>query len=125
MVFPSPHHASQEVYGLLSELMDALERALAEAGEWAAHPPPEEALASTQPFCFDTLTFTQWLQWVFLPRVRRLVREREPLPAHSGILPYAEEYFRGEEARGEAVMAVLERFDGVINREADRSHPRH
>jgi uncharacterized protein YqcC (DUF446 family) len=124
-VSPTDANAPREVYVLLAELMDALEEALAEAGLWERTPPPEEALASLQPFCFDTLRFPQWLQWVFVPRVRRLVREREPLPAHSAIVPYAEEYFRGPRTPPTALLGVLERFDTLINREADRSHPRH
>ncbi|WP_258876037.1 YqcC family protein, partial [Pseudomonas aeruginosa] len=29
-----------------------------------------EALASPEPFCVDTLALEQWLQWIFLPRMK-------------------------------------------------------
>ena len=39
---------------------------------WETTPPSEEALANPQPFCIETLTPTQWLQWIFIPRMHAL-----------------------------------------------------
>ena len=47
---------------------------------WDKVPPPPEALASEQPFSIDTLTLPQWLQFIFLPTLYRLLDEGQPLP---------------------------------------------
>ena len=62
---------------------------------WQAEPPSAEALASTQPFCIDTLDFSQWLQFVFLPTMYHLIDAEQTLPTECAIAPMAEEYFRG------------------------------
>ena len=56
----------------VAALLIDLEGALRSRLLWDADEPSPEALASTQPFCIDTLDFPQWLQFVFLPRMRAL-----------------------------------------------------
>jgi uncharacterized protein YqcC (DUF446 family) len=82
---------------------------------WEETPPSPEALTSTEPFCVDTLEFPQWLQWVFLPRMHRLVDQNEPLPPKSEIAPMAEEYFRGHANPHPEIIGVLHGIDEVIN----------
>lgn len=56
--------------------------------------PNAEALASREPFCIDTMTFSAWLQWVYLPQMRLILQHQQPIPrAH--LLPIAEEAWRG------------------------------
>ena len=62
-------------------------------GLWSDLIPSDEALASTQPFAVDTLEFVEWLQFIFLPRMKNLVETGSPLPSNCGIAPMAEEYF--------------------------------
>jgi uncharacterized protein YqcC (DUF446 family) len=62
---------------------------------WRDEQPSAEALASTQPFCIDTLDFSQWLQFVFLPTMYHLIEAEQALPTECAIAPMAEEYFRG------------------------------
>lgn len=58
--------------------------------QWEGGVPGTEALSSELPFCFDTLMFNQWLQWIFLPRIRAVVEGEAPLPEKSEIAPMAE-----------------------------------
>jgi uncharacterized protein YqcC (DUF446 family) len=51
---------------------------------------PAEALASVEPFSVDTLDFEQWLQWIFLPRMKMILEQDLPLPNASGIQEMAE-----------------------------------
>jgi len=81
---------------------------------WEHESPSPEALASDQPFCFDTLSFSQWLQWVFLPRVKRILERGGPLPAESGIWPLAEECLRGLEPDATYLLSLIRRFDDLI-----------
>lgn len=63
---------------------------------WEESPPSAEALASTQPFALDTLTATQWLQWIFLPRMHALLDANSELPRRFAISPYLEESLKNE-----------------------------
>ncbi len=51
-------------------LLTALEHELQQRQLWQDILPPDEALASSEPFCVDTLTFPQWLQFIFIPKMR-------------------------------------------------------
>ncbi len=77
--------------------------------------PPADALSSDQPFCVDTLTFPQWLQFVFLPTIQNMLQEDQTLPGRCGIAPMAEEYFRGTGLRSSALVAALVRIDELLS----------
>jgi hypothetical protein len=44
-----------------------IEQELKVQGWWSADTPSDEMLASTVPFAVDSMSFEQWLQWIFLP----------------------------------------------------------
>lgn len=56
---------------------------------WSSQPPNEQALASTEPFCIDTLPFEQWLQFVMLPNFHLMIEQQLPLPVSCQISPMA------------------------------------
>lgn len=103
-----------DIHRELAEALFELERELRALALWDETPPTPEALASTQPFAVDTLELYQWLQFVFIPRLYRLVEHRMGLPASCSVSPMAEEYFRPRPESGEAVIAVLERIDILV-----------
>jgi len=82
---------------------------------WEASPPPEHAFQSAQPFCLDTMDFTQWLQFVFLQKMKALVEAGHPLPQVSGIAPMAEEHFRGRAESGQGLVQALEEMDRLLS----------
>lgn len=83
---------------------------------WHSEDPPAEAFQSTMPFCADTLDFTQWLQFVFIERMKVIIENEHPLPAVSGIAPMAEEHFRGREQSVRELIKELERIDQLLSR---------
>lgn len=87
---------------------------------WQSKPPDQAALASSQPFCFDTLTFPQWLQFVFIPRMYALLDSGENLPESCGIAPMAEEYFSGSELFVRPLLTHLASLDSYINHSSSR-----
>ena len=91
-----------------------IEQALRELQLWQAQPPSPEALNSSQPFCIDTLTFVQWLQFVFLPRMSALVEGRQPLPGQCGIAPMAAEYFKGMGLNARPLVEQLKQIDRIL-----------
>lgn len=94
------------VHEAVVPLLDKLEQVLVASAMWSAIPPSAEALASEQPFCIDTLTLPEWLQYVFLVRMRRLLDNQLPLPPVSGIAPMVELYFQQRQQSGEAAVEI-------------------
>lgn len=113
--------SQSSAHGQVGEVADSLLRIeveLRRMGVWESQSPPPEAFQSTQPFCVDTLEFTQWLQFVFVARLKILIENDHPLPAVSGIAPMAEEHFRGRPGSGEALIRELETMDLLLSGES-------
>ncbi|WP_322628232.1 YqcC family protein [Halothiobacillus sp.] len=89
----------------------AIDSALFDAG-LSSPQPSVEALSSTVPFCFDTLEFHAWLQWVFLPRMKQAVHEVTALPAACSIAPLAEYRFAEiQDYDTDELLTLLVQFD--------------
>ena len=58
---------------------------------WSQQTPSNEALSSIEPFCIDTLTALEWLQWVLIPKLNGLLQQGHPLPQNFDITPYFSE----------------------------------
>lgn len=101
----------------VAELLIDIEAELRQLGLWDKVPPPPAALASDQPFSIDTLTLPQWLQFIFLPTLYRLLEEAQPLPGRCGIAPLAQEYFRGMGLASGALEEALLQMDRVLSGE--------
>lgn len=91
-----------------------IERQLRQLGLWAQQAPSAQALASQQPFCVDSLAFEEWLQWIFLPRLKSMLEANAPLPTASGIAAMAEQVFVGRALEVKGLIAALEEFDRLI-----------
>jgi len=92
-----------------------IERELHVQGWWSETPPSAEALASVVPFAVDSMNFDQWLQWIFLPKMKEILEKGLPLPNASGILVMAETVYvdRPEESR--ELRRLLAEFDQLIS----------
>lgn len=102
---------TEQVTALLLKIrteMEALEL-------WQSSPPSAQALASTQPFCIDTLHFTEWLQWLLIPRLQEMIRQELSLPQSSQIQPMAEEVFKQMQADTDALLALINRLDETLS----------
>jgi uncharacterized protein YqcC (DUF446 family) len=95
--------------------LDAVEAALRAIGGWQTLPPPPAALASTEPFCVDTLNFAQWLQFVFLPRMRASIARRQLPSGPCAIAPMAEQALAGSALGCESLLAPLRELDRLIS----------
>ena len=82
---------------------------------WDDIEPPANALSSTKPFCIDTLTFQQWLQWIFLPRMKLTLEQSKPLPTKSGIYVYAQDYLSKEAPSTASLLTQIKHFDDLIS----------
>ena len=99
----------------VAEELLLIERELRLLDWWAQTPPEAWRLQSAAPFCVDSLTLEQWLQWIFLPRMKVLVEEGAPLPASCAILPVAELSWREHDSRllG-GLLASLKAMDSLL-----------
>ncbi|WEL54873.1 YqcC family protein [Pseudomonas kermanshahensis] len=91
-----------------------IERELKVQGWWGDEPPSDEALESTVPFAVDTMTLEQWLQWIFLPRMKIIIELGHPLPSASGILVMAETVFTDRPEQSRELRRLLAEFDQLI-----------
>ncbi|MFT6051191.1 MAG: hypothetical protein ACI9B9_000831 [Halioglobus sp.] len=98
----------------IAELLLDIESELRQLGLWQKIPPPVAALASTEPFAVDTLTLSQWLQFIFLPTLYRRIEHGQALPQRCGITPMAEEYYRGSDLSTAALLATLRHIDDLL-----------
>lgn len=99
---------------LIAELLVEMEHALRQLDRWEVESPSAEALASTIPFCFDTLEFHQWLQWIFLPRMNEVLSGRWPWPVSSDMFPIADHSFAESALDARRLLALIRRFDAAI-----------
>lgn len=94
-----------------------LEQGLRRLGFWTDQPPAPDRLASKLPFCYDTLTLPEWLQWVFRVRLIEILDTNQPLPEKCAIAPLAEEWFRAKGAGLDAgpLLVVLDALDELLS----------
>ena len=100
----------------LIAVIDGLEAELRRIDLWEHAPPSQQMLASKEPFCFDTLALSQWLQWLLIPRMREIFAGEGSLPTRSAIHPLAEDCF-GHLDDPSTLLMLIERFDRLIGGE--------
>jgi len=101
----------------LLAVVEGLEVELRRVQLWDQEPPSEAMLASSQPFCVDTLALSQWLQWLLIPRMRSALAGERAMPTSSAIYPLAEDCF-GHLEDGCVLLALIERLDQLIRDDA-------
>ncbi len=107
----------------IADVLLEVEANLRSSGRWDPGRPPEAALGSQQPFCLDTLRFEQWLQWIFLPRMKQILENSRPLPTKSGIFAYAQDYLCNNDPPSNNLLNLIKRFDDLITIQAGaRAH---
>lgn len=110
----------------VSEVADVvlgIEAEMRRLGLWEHEPPSARALSSPEPFCYDTLRFTQWLQWVLVPRMRHILECGEPLPGQSDIYPLADTIFANLPENTDRLLALVRSFDVLITSAAAGEAP--
>lgn len=110
-------HAMDTLAHQLADLLLSIEAEMRLLSLWEATPPDEGALSSLMPFCHDTLRFEQWLQWVFLPKMKQVLETEEDFPASSDISPLAEFSLQQLPQQTDQLLALIQQFDDFINRQ--------
>jgi uncharacterized protein YqcC (DUF446 family) len=102
--------------GKVECLLQSLQQALVDAGYWSNNTINPAALNSQQPFCLDTMNFSEWMQFVFIPRIRAILADNLELPRLTkgqGIEPMANEFYTKTEA-DRAIIDLIRQLDNLL-----------
>ena len=102
-----PSH--QQLGAKIDEIVAEMRR----LGIWESRPPPKEAMDFKKAFGADTMIFTQWLQFVFIPNVGALVQSGGKLPGSSSVGTMAIREFDGQ-TQLVRLESLLCEFDGMF-----------
>ena len=94
----------------LAELLQQLEEQLRTHQLWQEGPPPEYAYDSKEPFSIDLLQPHEWLQWIFIARIRVCMSEGLPTPRGFMIEPYFSEAWKDCLAYS-SIIETIKRID--------------
>jgi len=100
----------------LADLILNIEAEMRTIALWETNHPPADSLKSLTPFCHDKLYFHQWMQWVFLPKMRTVIETETDMPTTSDIFPLAEYSFQKLEQNTQQLLQLIEQFDRFISR---------
>jgi uncharacterized protein YqcC (DUF446 family) len=91
----------------------AIEAEMRRIGYWQAEPLKPEAYRFKQAFAADTMSFPQWLQFVFLPKVRDLAQKGGELPDGSMVGAYAVREL-DTDPNADQLVSLLSEFDSLF-----------
>ena len=93
--------------------IDQIEQEMRRIGLWQVAPLRPEQMNFKQAFAMDTMTFAQWLQFVFVPRVREAVATNS-FPSSSSVGAQAVREFDGSPDASDLVNLLCE-FDALFD----------
>ncbi len=113
---PASRYKVMTQHAQVESTLHSLHQALINADKWSTEKIGAEALSSQQPFCLDTMNFSEWLQFVFIPKIQALIHAQEALPCFlkdQGLAPMAREFYSGSEA-DRRILAVICQIDELL-----------
>jgi len=96
-------------------LLACLERQLKAGNLWQSKTPSREALASELPFCYDTLRFEQWLQFIFIPKIEFIISNKQVLPNQIALTPIAEQVFNSRVILCKSIINTLSELENLLS----------
>jgi uncharacterized protein YqcC (DUF446 family) len=105
---------STQLYARASGLAAKIEAEMKAIGCWSEQALPEAAYDFLLTFARDTMSFTQWLQYVLIPRVRQIVADQGDFPARCMVGVQAIREFNGD-ARASDLTTLLIEFDALFD----------
>jgi uncharacterized protein YqcC (DUF446 family) len=96
--------------------LQVLQQTMVTTNHWSDVGISVEALGSQQPFCLDTMNFSQWLQFIFIPRIRALINAGQALPTlvkGQGLEPMACQFYKNTDADRD-IIVLIRQIDGLL-----------
>ncbi|WP_394200368.1 YqcC family protein [Shewanella waksmanii] len=81
---------SDLIYTDTAEALSKITERMQQLGLWSDVAPSAEAMADPSPFCYESMPFEHWLQFIFIPKMSALVNNKQPLPAQFSVSAMAE-----------------------------------
>ena len=93
-----------------------IEAEMRRIGMWQEEPLTGDQLEVKAAFGADRMTFEQWLQFVFIPRVREIVEAGGTFPSGSEVAAqaYREWKMWGDRNEVDGLLALLREFDALF-----------
>jgi uncharacterized protein YqcC (DUF446 family) len=104
----------QDQYQQIEQRIAEIEAEMKRIGYWQESPLPAEAYNFQLAFAMDTMAYSQWLQFVFIPRVHSIVESRGVFPPSSSVGTQGLREFDGD-GNALQLVSLLCRFDEQIN----------
>jgi uncharacterized protein YqcC (DUF446 family) len=98
----------------IAQTLSAITKEMQHLGLWHDASPSQEKLASKLPFCVDTLTFCEWLQWIMFPKLFVIIETKANLPSKSNMSVMAQEALKREDANTEQLLKLITQLDKDI-----------
>jgi uncharacterized protein YqcC (DUF446 family) len=95
-------------------LLEELTLTLQSLNLWQAEAPSRQALSSSSPFCCDTLDFEQWLQYVFIVKIKQMIDQGQTLPNKIALTPMGEESFKHLSTQARPLITILNKIDKTL-----------
>jgi uncharacterized protein YqcC (DUF446 family) len=111
--FFEPTMASRNLRQDVVRYADRIEAEIRRIGFWQDEPLRPEQMEFTQAFAMDTMTYAQWLQFIFLPRVREAAAANQ-FPSSSSVGTQAVREFDGSSEAGDLITLLAE-FDALFD----------
>lgn len=105
--------SSNSLYSKAERKISEIEAEMKRIGYWSDEPLPEEAYEFQQAFAMDTMAFSQWLQFILIPRVRTIIEEKDDFPSDSMVGTQAVREFDGD-ATASGLVTLLSEFDDLF-----------
>lgn len=90
-----------------------IEAEMKRIGMWQQAPLDPEKYEFHAAFGMDTMAYSQWLQFVFIPRVHEVIASNGPFPQQSSVGAQAIREFDGYDEASDLVTLLCE-FDALI-----------
>ncbi len=98
----------------LNQLLREIEQELQEIDLWSEQQPDDCAMHSTVPFCYDTMPFENWVQWIMIPTFDEILSKDGALPGYCEISPMAELAFAEITEKADQLIGLIQQLDELI-----------
>jgi len=100
-------------FAIVEARLTAIEAEMKRRGLWQSNPLTPEQYEFQQAFALDTMAFSQWLQFIFIPRVRNIIQTRDEFPSSSSVGAQAVREFDGYDEASK-LTSMLSEFDALF-----------
>ncbi len=99
----------------VAQMIDRIEAEMRAIGLWQTEALELSRYEFSQAFAMDTMSFSQWLQFVFIARVREIISAHGAFPAQSMVAAQAVRQYDGS-PEASKLLSLLSAFDALIEK---------